>query len=187
MIGSGDINRAMAILFGDDFSCNEGTFQYLQPSGIKKAFRSKAMLYHPDHAAYNRVEQNLIAFHELQSAYQLLMDLKQQPAAQKVRNRHSGGSDNTPRPKKRPPARPPEEDFYYRGQRLPQVKLRLGEYLYYSGYISWRTLIEAIVDQRKGGNRLFGEYFVRKGMISRENMVHFLQEMRRHNFSLKKT
>lgn len=179
MIGSGDINRAMAILFGEDFSCNEGTFQYLQPSGIKKAFRAKAMLYHPDHAATNQMEEKLIAFHELQSAYQLLMDLKLQPANQNARTR---SSVNAEKPKQKP-----GEDFFYRGQKLPRVKLRLGEYLYYSGFISWKTLIDAIVEQRKGGNRLFGEYFIRKGMINRQNLNHFLQEMRRHNFSLEKT
>lgn len=189
-----EVQKALEILFGGGFSCYDETLQYLQTSGIKKAFRSKAMLYHPDRAQEG---QEMVAFHELQDAYQLLMSLKEDPQAgirileeerREARSRQpkapprghekaQSGGMKTPSPRNK-------GDFFYRGQRLPRIPLRLGEYLYYSGRISWRMLIDAIVEQKKDSNRLFGEYFIKRGLLTKRGLRGILNAMERHNIAM---
>jgi len=194
MAASNDVIKAMSILFGDEFFCSENTLQYIQPSGIKKAFRSKALLYHPDHAskATETEVKQVVAFHELQDAYQLLMDLKQKKICiqQQVRQSTPNHSHPTARSRNvkkspRPQQKRADRDFFYSGKNLPHATLRIGEFLYYSGRISWHTLIDAIVEQRRCGNRLFGEYFIKQNILTRAELMRTLQQMRRHNFSLK--
>lgn len=182
-----EVQKALELLFGGSFSCYDETLQYLQTSGIKKAFRSKAMLYHPDKAQEG---QEMVAFHELQDAYELLMSIKTDPKAEldKINQQKA-----RPTRKQQPPSRKAKAssqtprdrgDFYYRGQRLPRIPLRLGEYLYYSGRISWRMLIDAIVEQKKDSQRLFGEYFVRRGILNKEGLRNVLNAMDRHNLTV---
>jgi curved DNA-binding protein CbpA len=69
------------------------------------------------------------------------------------------------------------EELYYRGP-LPRRSLRFAEYLYYSGTISWRSLIGAILWQRLGRPR-FGEIAFELRAISGEELRHLLQSKRR--------
>ncbi len=69
------------------------------------------------------------------------------------------------------------EELYYRGP-LPRRSLRFAEFLYYSGAISWRSLIGAILWQRLGRPR-FGEIAFEVQAISGEQLHHLLQSKRR--------
>jgi hypothetical protein len=57
---------------------------------------------------------------------------------------------------------------------VPLHRLRLAEFLYYTGRVSWESLIRAIVWQRKGRPR-FGEVARRFGCISREDLLRVLR------------
>lgn len=69
------------------------------------------------------------------------------------------------------------EELYYRGP-LPRRSLRFAEFLYYSGAISWRSLIGAILWQRLGRPR-FGEIAFEVRAISGEELRRLLQSKRR--------
>ena len=68
------------------------------------------------------------------------------------------------------------EELYYRGA-LPRRPLRFAEFLYYSGTISWRSLIGAILWQRLGRPR-FGEIAFEVRAITGEELRRLLQSKR---------
>ncbi|MDA3852476.1 MAG: DnaJ domain-containing protein [Spirochaetaceae bacterium] len=180
-----EVEKALQILFGEDFNFHQGTLHYLQSAGIKKAFRSRALLCHPDMLRQGNNTSHL-EFQELQDAYNLLMDLKSGQIT-KLSHGSSTAYSTPPTAHRENPswtARTPNDgagDFYYRSNKLPHFILRLGEFLYYSGKISWRTLIDAIVSQRKSNNRLFGQYFIKKGLLNHGDLMFYLKELRLHN------
>ena len=66
---------------------------------------------------------------------------------------------------------------------LPQKKLRLGEFLYYSGKINSKELTAAIAWQKRNTNRkiLFGLYFVKFGILSSAELGFSLFKLNVHN------
>ena len=93
----------------------------------------------------------------------------QKPGTQKPEGSKPGAQKpGTQKPEARPAA-----GLFYRGP-LPQRPLRLAEYLYYKGLISWQSLIEAIVWQRKGRPK-FGELAQESRTISRDELLHVLR------------
>jgi hypothetical protein len=57
---------------------------------------------------------------------------------------------------------------------IPKRKLLIGQFLYYSGLISWQTLIDAIVWQRKQRPRI-GEIALEWKMLSVKDVQRILQ------------
>nr|WP_320014672.1 hypothetical protein [uncultured Desulfobacter sp.] len=121
-----------------------------------------------------------------------------------------------PRPAKRRPRyrKSPEKPDPYSGNdhfysdkgTVPNRKLLIGQYLYYSGYISWNTLIEIIVRQRRDRppigriavnwglidsdilqyilanrkfNEKFGNYAVRNGYFTQGNLLALLYKQKK--------
>jgi hypothetical protein len=68
--------------------------------------------------------------------------------------------------------------LYYRGP-LPHRRLRLAEYLYYSGRVSWQSLISALVWQKASQPR-FGELAKDLRSISAQDLVKILGSRLRH-------
>lgn len=156
------ITEACSILFGEEFSVEKATIEYLQISGIKNAFRKKVKEYHPDTTAIKSPDagENFI---KLKDAYDFLVSVKTGAAsAETVRSRKS---DNI--------------------KIIPQRKLKLGEYLFYSGRISWQDLISAITWQRSNSRKnklsLFGLYFVQNGILSSEELGFAMFKLNVHN------
>jgi hypothetical protein len=69
-------------------------------------------------------------------------------------------------------------DVFYHGP-LPRRRLRLAEFLYYSGSISWQSLISAIVWQRSGRPK-FGEIARQLQLVSANDMTNVLLARVRH-------
>ena len=113
---------------------------------LRRAFRARALEAHPDRAlVLGRPEQALAeAFHQARWAHELLRAV----------------ADGTPvavRPSGPPIERP----------RPPSRRVRLAEYLYASGRISWECLLEALVwQQRQRPRPRIGEFFVRRGLAT---------------------
>jgi hypothetical protein len=63
-------------------------------------------------------------------------------------------------------------ELFYRGQ-IPRRRLRLAEYLYYSGRVSWQSLINAIVWQRMAKPK-FGELARELREISGQDLARIL-------------
>lgn len=141
-----ELANACFLIYGPLFHFSDETLEYLKPSGIKSAYREKAKILHPDSSSLkNKSKQELsVLFNELNNAYKFLLEYL------KVRTKFKNNIcdklnliediNNISYKNKK--------DFFYSGQ-MPKRKLRLGEYLYYSKKISWKTLINAIVTQYK--------------------------------------
>ena len=136
-----DLANACFLIYGPLFHFSEATLDYLKPSGIKSAYREKAKILHPDCSKLkDKSKKELsILFNELNNAYNLLINYLKVESKFKdqISNKFKLIEDINKKNKK---------DFFYTGI-IPKRKLRLGEYLYYSKKISWKTLINAIVTQ----------------------------------------
>jgi len=102
----------------------------------------------------------------------LLMDLKSQRFRRQERK--------NPVP---PPHTPVSEpgDFFYQGKNVPPHHLRLGEFLFYSRVISWHILIQAIVYKKQFDDRLMGQYFLDKRILSESDLHRYLTLQQVHN------
>jgi curved DNA-binding protein CbpA len=169
--------RAFRILFEPDvFSPH--FFRYLQLPEVRSAYRKRALLVHPDRVTTPDEElkkKYTEAFIEANRAYQQIMSF--------IEKRDSHFRSRPPEEKRRRPEsviRPSQgndpEVRYYRGS-LPRRPLFFGEFLYYSGLVPWKTLIEAIVWQRRQRPR-FGEMARRWFKLSIEEIEWIMAERR---------
>lgn len=210
-----ELFHSCEIIFGPELTISREFLDYLQLSGIKSAYRKRAMETHPDRAGLEneRVRrQRHDLFHSVQEAYETLitfLDAKEkgyclpppghqaQPRTQPFRpaaakpprpqpaQAKQGASG--PRPQSRAGAqtkadfrnasgRPSvfwDTESLYQGP-LPNRRLLLGHFLYYSGLINWRTIIQALIWQRTERPRL-GEIGRRFGLLNEEDVVEILR------------
>ena len=170
------IARACSLLFGSSFTFHIDSLGYLQESGVKKAFRSRAKTCHPDlirQPGYTEpVKED---FFEIKAAYDLLLNLIQNKTAVTV-FANQGSEPFRPETSRTFTSRREAEGFpftYYSGT-LPRRELKLGEFLYYRGHITWAELIEAIVWQRRYRPKL-GTLSVKKELLTPEEMDWILE------------
>lgn len=136
LFSEGKLRRACKILFGSHVDPPTEFFSYLQPDGVKAAFRKRARETHPDTSPDSHsVHRNIEEFHQVTDAYKLLFSYAQQ---EKPVN----------------PDRSPHNSFRSSGHifhtgPLPRRRLEIGRYLYYRGLIPHHALISAINWQRK--------------------------------------
>lgn len=144
------IEKACGILFGDNFSVEQPTIDYIQLAGIKHAFREKVKVCHPDTLGGPASNDNFI---KLKDAYDFLISVKSEKCVRSIT--------------------------------IPKRKLRLGEFLYYTGKISWQQLISAITWQRQNNNKkknyFFGLYFIKYGILSATEIGFSIFKMNIHN------
>lgn len=69
------------------------------------------------------------------------------------------------------------ESPHYTDAPLPQRTLQIGQFLYYSGAVSWRQLIDALVWQRRQ-RPLIGQLALAWGLLTREQIHDVLQRRR---------
>jgi len=158
---------------------------HLEESGLRSAWRLKALQTHPDRTVDKLAKQRRTqSFIEARRAYVLLRDYLQrrgnplEPAA--AWTRHPPPPAPAPRPPHRP--RPHRSTARRRGDpcaapHLPRRRLRIGEYLYHSRAISFSSLIQAILWQRRQRDR-FCEIVRRWGYLSDSGVELLLS--RRH-------
>ncbi|MBI9104264.1 MAG: DnaJ domain-containing protein [Spirochaetales bacterium] len=153
------MTEACDILFGENFRLDKETFHYLQVSGIKSAYRQRVKSCHPDIVSeYKSEYQKYSEFCELKEAYDYLLDLKT-------------GKTEAPRIS--------TKERYYTAA-IPGRKLRLGEYLYYSGMISWNALINALVWQKNHPLRI-GNFFIVEKILRPAELSRGIINMNMHN------
>ncbi len=203
-----DLFKACESLFGTDIDVSVEFLRYLKPSGVKAAYRKKAMETHPDRAAATAGQADFMAdqFKEISQAYQLLQEFLACPWKYSLaeNGRLYERREPPPRPAARRKSSPGTREPLYAG-RMPQRRLLFGQYLYYSGQISLSTLIKAIVWQRLqrpsvgaiamswgwlvGSDVLdilrsrkygekFGECAIRLGRLSKHQMAQILEKQR---------
>ncbi len=139
----------------------------VEETELRRAFKQRALEFHPDRAqALGRAPEALAAeFTALSDAYTLL----HQALARRV----------TPPPmparKPQPPARP-EQDFVWR-QAIPNRRLRLGQFAFYSGRLSWRRLARALTCQRQQGPS-FGDLALQWHYLTDAQLNHLVSARR---------
>jgi hypothetical protein len=159
-----DVLDACRTLFGEGPDISKGFLHYLQPGGARSAYRKKAKETHPD---FFYSEDQLIQqqqtdlFRRILEAYEVVNRFFNErnrglwspsapftqsasrshwPGRQQQRPTNSYNASNT--------ARRQQADDYYQGP-IPYSVLEFGRYLYYTGHISYWSLIQAITWQRK--------------------------------------
>ena len=197
-----ELQQAIQLLFADKSLNAAGPSVYrLGIVDIKREYRKKALLSHPDRAellgeSRGHLEEK---FKEINNAYGLLKsEFEDKYFILRIKS--------VPRPVS------PKKHFFFNGT-LPKRNLRLGEYLFYRRVISWGTLINAILWQSRARPRLgeialdlhyleqrdileilkkknlnepFGEAAVRLGFISAFHRFVLLGQQRRYGLPLGK-
>jgi len=174
-ISEAEAFRACRTLFGPELQLSRDFLHYLQPSGVRTAFRNKAKQTHPDRYAvsttYIREKQQRL-FQDLNQAHQTVQQfLKQRDLIQTGGNySNRPGSYQKPQPRRRQD-RPPYSR-YYRGP-LPTRPLQFGLFLYYLGVIPFTAVISAITWQRRQ-RPIVGDIARRWGWLNDEQIARIL-------------
>jgi hypothetical protein len=160
-----DVLNAYHKIFGPDSCVSIDILKYLQPAALKTAYRKKAFETHPDRSFIVGKMENEMSncFVELTLAYEILQSALKSSrlnsyehndqAHDKFRNRATNNYN-----------RNDAANFFYKG-RIPKRKLLIGQFLYYSGIISWNRLIESISWQ-KMQRPLIGQIALKWGILS---------------------
>ena len=172
-----EVFDACDLLFGSKVEISLDFLKYLEPSGLRSAYRKKALETHPDRAkALGRDEAKMSdRFREVTLAYERLIPIVGNKGAVPLQGRSSAKTNNKKPDTRRQENRDFSEVFYT--QEIPKRELLLGQFLYYSGLISWRTLIRAITWQRRQ-RPLIGQIALNWEMISNHEIQRIL--MRRN-------
>lgn len=179
-----EIFRAYQILFAPTEHVFRSAFSLssvkeLEPSSVKNAFRKKAFETHPDRAKISGREEDEQArlFRQVQRAYEILMPVAENrhnaEKNKKQKNRSSERTNESARFNRKqdePIIRKPSS--YYSGL-VPNYKMKLGHFLYYSGMISWQHLISAVAWQMRSRPR-YGEIATGWNIVSHEEIMNVL-------------
>lgn len=169
----------------------DATFlDHLQESGLRAAWRRKALQTHPDRAvgqaAKDRQTERFIA---ARRAYGLLKthlgcraerrDPLAPPASRTSPGPHRPWRPPAPRPPAPGPSAPRADATRQKSPApvsgVPRRRLRLGEFLYHSRVITFAALVETLVSQRRQRER-FCEIALRWGYLRREQLNLLLAE-----------
>jgi hypothetical protein len=150
-----EVFLACRTLFGAEVQLSLDFLEYLQTSGAKAAFRERAKQNHPDlfasQALHIQHRQSEI-FREVVAAFDLVNAFLKHRDEFHGRSSARPGYYSSSRQYSSPPhtaKRPkPATGHYYRGV-IPQRRLEFGSYLYYRGMVTYQSLIEALVWQRR--------------------------------------
>jgi hypothetical protein len=169
---------ACGVLFGPEINVSIEFLKYLQPSGIKDAYRCQVFKTHPDRAAALGQDEEVLndRFKILTQAYECLIGAIKgdgRVLMQQAKPRASKRRPGYRKPPEKTDTNSGNDHFYSHKGTVPKRKLLIGQYLYYSGYISWNTLIEIIVRQRRDRPRI-GQIAVNWGLINSDQLQYIL-------------
>ena len=172
------IINACNTLFGPEVEVTMDFLDYLQPSGVKAAFCKKALETHPDRAILLGKDEAVMLqnFKDVNTAYENLYSIvcdqnklfvksaKNSGKTERKPYKHNNKSENNRN----------ISDTVYSGI-MPDYKLPLGRFMYYSGIISWQTLIKSILWQKKSYS-LIGQLAIKWNMLSSAEIKWILSE-----------
>ena len=158
--------EACQTLFGIADERTQTPLNNLDKNQIRSAFKKKAFECHPDrsHTTGRSEAQLANEFLSIQAAYSLLTTwLSKKDSAANDDKVYSPPTCKTKTPAYQKPQKTSEapntqsadEDFFWE-QKIPSTRLPIGQFLFYSGTISWKTLVKAIAWQRSQ-RPLFGK------------------------------
>jgi len=197
--------RACTVLFGAEVMVSRGFLDYLQLSGLKSAYRRRALQTHPDGDRTPSLACDAAEFFEVREAYARLLDFLRRrdgsgadldqarqapplrPEASSTRTTPSESSQDSPFSIKiNPIVLPPlasgpaatSIDRFHQGP-LPNRPLLFGHFLYYSGLTTWRTITRILIWQKQSRPRC-GELGNRFGMLNPDDIALILRNKTTH-------
>ena len=160
------------ILFGPEVQITPQFLGYLQPVGVKSAYRKLAMETHPDRACYTGVDEAILEerFKKVHRAYEQVFSYIREP------DRYILTMPPRPfyrpdRPATKPPS--PQYQHFYKGE-IPLRRIFIGQFLYYSGVISMRQMWGAVAWQKIQRPRL-GDIACQLHWLSPSDIQNFLR------------
>ena len=139
---------------------------YIQPEGLKNAYRNRAWECHPD-AGNKNVERpdRTELFRRSVEAYKLLDSFIKERKSLPLRYAKPASKPSFSRNtvKKRT-----EGEQYYSGQ-IPAIELKLGLFLYYSGIVSYQAVVRALIWQR-GLRPPLGDFACQWGWLTQKDV-----------------
>jgi hypothetical protein len=182
---SASIKQACLILFGPDVHPGPDFLSYLQPEGLKAAFRSKALSTHPDRAEVTGQDRDHLneQFIKVVWAYEHLKTAIVDPKISPVKFRFKRttatrtAANDTRSPKRDTGSAQAEkraEPRFYQGE-MPLKVLRIGEFLYYSGKVSWQNFMAAL-NWQKRERPTFGEIAIEWNLLTEKDVVSIMSD-----------
>jgi hypothetical protein len=183
---SSQLYHACHVLFGSEIDVSADFLRYLRMPGIRAAYRERALETHPDRAmVLARPPADLEErFKEINAAYRELHDYLVSPwrftltddtswerayhPSERMRTR--AGTKT-----KRTGASPEDVQRHVFMGTLPKRVLLFGQFVYYSGYISYRQLIDAILWQ-KIRRPMVGHIALRRGWLYEDQIRQILRD-----------
>lgn len=164
LFAENELLDACRILFGTEVQLSRDFLFYVQPRGIKSAFRQKAKQVHPDlhtAAAADEYERQTELFREVNEAYKLLnrFSTSEHKRLWSPADRNTSFCYNSAKPHNNPPSADNASDLT-----LPQRYLETGLFLYHRGVITYAEMIEALVWQRRQ-RPIIGDLAIRWGWL----------------------
>ncbi|RPH52373.1 MAG: J domain-containing protein [Desulfobacteraceae bacterium] len=170
-----EILNAYNVIFGSSVGTSVDILRHLHPSALKTAYRRKALETHPDRSLIVGKMENEMngCFVEVTLAYEILQSA--------LKNLHSNGAGYNDHIRRVFGRRTTDtvnlnnaSDLYYRG-RIPKHRLLIGQFLYYSGIVSWGRLIEAISWQKRQRPPI-GQIAMKWGILSEYDIQAILKQ-----------
>ncbi len=195
-----ELFRSCEILFGSELLICREFLDYLEVSGVKSAFRKRAMETHPDRHIGKDLQvrqENIALFYTVREAYENLLEFVREketgtgspeaprptaPCSCKPNSRRTHHNRREPDPPPYPPIKPIilTDDIsrsprfssteHYYQGALPHRQLLFGHFLYYSGLANWRTITRVLTWQRTERPRL-GELGRRFGIFDQKDIL----------------
>lgn len=195
LVAENELYRSCRVLFGDELDVDWDFLNYLRHSGLKKAYRLKARQTHPDLWACNQgsaADCDLSDFVSVQLAYENLLAFLNRrdhgPLSTSLYPRNPPSPANCDRFRgndrrqtgqsatynRRPGGNTGSNAFHtlHHGP-IPKIRMRFGNFLYYSGLVDWTTIVRAVTWQRSQRPRL-GELAQRLGWLSETEVLEVL-------------
>jgi hypothetical protein len=182
---SSQLYHACHVLFGSGIGVSADFLRYLRMPGLKAAYRERALETHPDRAvalAHPPADMEE-SFKEVNAAYRELHDYLENPWRFKLIDDPSRERPHQSSERMRAwagtqikqPGAPPEggQRLFFMGT-LPKRALLFGQFVYYSGYISYQQLIDAILWQ-KIRRPLVGHIALRWGWLYEDQIREILK------------
>lgn len=192
-----ELFAACQLIFGPELVVSREFLEYLQPAGMKSAYRKRAFETHPDTAAAQRCSTADIdagLFMAVQEAYERLNwylnerekgfrfplpsalhhgEGVRRPAAKRGFHNTAGERPGEKHTAGRPDPTVISPGKIYCGP-LPSRRLLFGHFLYYAGHVPFRAIIDALVWQRNQRPRV-GELACKSGLLSRSDVLQILK------------